>query len=86
MNLNEALQFINSLGYKIKKPERIGFFKKSYYIIAEHGGKKYRFMLDKGKLHKEIPLKSGNSFWAELGWRKSDEQLRKGSGWSLFGI
>ena len=39
MNLNEALQFINSLGYKIKKPERIGFFKKSYYIIAEHGGK-----------------------------------------------
>ena len=66
MNLNEALQFINSLGYKIKKPDRIGFFKKSYYIIAEHGGKKYRFMLDKGKLHKEIPLKSGNSFWAEL--------------------
>lgn len=39
MNLNEALQFINSLGYKIKKPERIGFFKKSYYIIAEHGGR-----------------------------------------------
>ena len=25
MNLNEALQFINRLGYKIKKPERIGF-------------------------------------------------------------
>lgn len=66
MKLDEALQFIKSLGYTIEKPERIGFFKKSYYIKAEHGGKKYRFMLDKGKLHKEIPLKSGNGFWAEL--------------------
>lgn len=56
MKLDEALQFIKSLGYIVKKPERVGFFKKSYYIKAEHGVKKYRFMLDKGKLYKEAPF------------------------------
>jgi hypothetical protein len=66
MKLNEALQFISRLGYVIKGTKKIKWFSKNYLIHANHAGKSYWFLLDKGKLHKEVPLKSGNSFWAEL--------------------
>jgi hypothetical protein len=66
MKLDEALQFISSLGYTITKTEKRKWFRKSYLIYTAHSDKDYLFMLDKGKLHKEIPLKSGNGFWAEL--------------------
>ena len=66
MKLDEALQFINSLGYTIKKTERRKWFRKSYLIYTTYADKNYLFMLDKGKLHKEIPLKCGKGFWTEL--------------------
>lgn len=66
MKLSEALQFVNRLGYEIKGTKKIKWFGKRYLIHAIHAGKSYFFKLDNGKLHKEIPLKSGNSFWAEL--------------------
>ena len=66
MKLNEALQFISRLGYEIKGTKKMKWFGKRYLIHAKHAGKSYWFKLDNGKLQKEIPLKSGNSFWAEL--------------------
>ena len=66
MKLDEALRFIIGLGYAIKKTERKKWFRKRYLIHAVQSGRNHLFLLDKGKLHKEIPLKSGNKFWAEL--------------------
>ena len=66
MKLNEALQLIKGLGYTVWKTKRISRLRKSYLIHAIHSDNEYRFMLDRGKLYKEIPLRSGGEFWAEL--------------------
>lgn len=66
MKLNEALEFVSRLGYEIKWTKKMKWFGKRYLIHATHAEKSYFFKLDNGKLHKEIPLKSGNSFWVEL--------------------
>ena len=66
MKLDEALQLIKGLGYTVWKTKRISRLRKSYLIRAIHSDNEYRFMLDRGKLYKKIPLESGGGFWAEL--------------------
>ena len=66
MKLDEALRFITGLGYKVQGTKRRKLLRKSYLIHAIHSDNEYRFMLDRGKLYKEIPLRSGGEFWAEL--------------------
>lgn len=66
MKLDEALRFIKGLGYKVQGTKRRKWLRKSYLIHAINSDNEYRFMLDRGKLYKEIPLRSGGEFWAEL--------------------
>lgn len=65
MKLDEAMQFIKSLGYTIKGVERKQWFKKDYFIYTIGSGRKYLFLLKKGKLYKELPFKC-DEFWSEL--------------------